>query len=655
VADFFELQDRARSKTRTLVFYFLIAVVLIVIAINIAAWFSGQMAGMFDMPLTAWPYYSYSWLTTAIVLLVIILASVIQSARLSGGGTAVAKMVNGRHIKQTSKDTLERRLLNVVEEMSIASGMPMPTVYVMDEEQGINAFVAGLKPSLTVLVVTRGCLEKLSRDELQGVIGHEYSHIFNADMRTNVRLIGMLAGILFIGQMGYFLMRILGRTGAGFSGSRRSKNSGGNMLLFVLILGVTLFAIGYIGLFFGRLIKASISRQREYLADASSVQFTRDVDGIADALIRIQQDSNHGLLQNSHAEDMSHMCFEMPIKMSFGGLLATHPPIKDRVRALKPNYIFSKQTTTAHNRKSPGQGPAATQNFANSAGFATDSDANFNATPTTQPIQSKPMSSALLMASIGNPKEHNLQAASQIMEKIPAQIWAQSCEDIQSAKILFFSLLVHAESEDWDSLKTYFQTTLDAQDFVTLNDWVNALLSLKGWIRLPLFNHVVPTLQAMQENEKNDFFKQMLHIIKNNKRINLSEYLLYALAKLRLTNEKKRPRINSLKKIKTEIEYLFVTLVHSAHADPKTAQRQYQNIIGQFAFGEVAKINQDEFDPVILHNALLQISQLSPLLQKSVIQAMTDCVLWDNEISVDEYELVRTVCDYLDTPVPVLT
>ena len=674
MADFFELQDKAHTKTRTLVIYFLLAIICIVLAINVAVWFAGITAGMFAMPLSDWPYSSYSWLTTGAVLIVIFFASVIQSARLSSGGSAVAKMVGARHIKNTSRNTLERRLLNVVEEMSIASGMPMPTVYVMDEEQAINAFVAGLKPSMTALVVTRGCLEKLSRNELQGVVGHEFSHIFNSDMSINVRLIGILAGILFVGQMGYFLMRLLGRSG-GFRSSRGSKNNSGNILLFVLVLGATLFAVGYIGLFFGRLIKASISRQREYLADASSVQFTRDVDGIADALVHIQQDANHGLLQNSHAEDMSHMCFQMPIKMSFSGLLATHPPIEDRVRALNPNYDFTQRKFTNtqnraqnnvdnHRDKEPhfNQSQTATQNFATTAGFASQSDADFSSSKinsaTSAVISSKHLPQQAtadhLVASIGKPTDDNLKSAEIILNKIPQTIWQQSITDIKHSQLLIFSLLVHAEPDDWNTLKTFFKNKLTEQDFQQLVKWTEALLPLKGWIRLPLFNHVIPTLQLMTSDEKNNFFQDVLAIIKNNKTINLSEYLIYALLKHRLEPVVKRSRINSLKKIKTELEYLFATLVQASHTDPLTARQQFQSIMRQFALGEVSHINLENFDPVIVHGALLQISRLPPLLQKVVIQAMADCALWDKKVSIDEDELIRTVCDYLDAPVPVL-
>jgi Zn-dependent protease with chaperone function len=272
--NFFEHQHKARRKTGILVLYFIIAVVLIVISINafiflVISW-GGSMSAE-DTLRVYKPLVVYVALGT---ILVIFIGSLSSMIKLRGGGRAVAEMVGARRVNPDSRDVNERRLINVVEEMSIASGTPVPKIYVLDNEAGINAFVAGLRPTETVLVVTRGALENFNRDELQGVVGHEYSHIFNGDMRINIRLMAVLAGILMIAQFGRVLMRSSGRS--------RGKGSGQAGLI-----GLGLFIIGYVGLFFGGLIKASISRQREFLADASSVQFTRNPDGIAGALWKI--------------------------------------------------------------------------------------------------------------------------------------------------------------------------------------------------------------------------------------------------------------------------------------------------------------------------------------------------------------------------------
>ena len=341
--DFFEHQHQAKKNTKKLVFFFVLAVVLIITVINILIFLLGNNFGQFQLSAKQWFYSPWFLAATFGTLAVIVIGSLLRSFQTRGGGQAVAKMVNARAVKMNTKDKHERRLINVVEEMSIASGMPVPALFVMDEEMGMNAFVAGLVPSDTVLVVTQGLLEKLDRQELQGVVAHEFSHIFNADMRLNVRLIAILGGILAIGQLGYFLLRSMRYS----SHRRRSSNSKNNQLGMVILgAAVVLLIVGYIGLFFGRLIKAAISRQREFLADASSVQYSRDSMGIANALYQIKTNGNKGsLLDSSHAEDMSHMCFGSALKFTaFSGLLATHPPIDERISTLVPGYRSKAST-----------------------------------------------------------------------------------------------------------------------------------------------------------------------------------------------------------------------------------------------------------------------------------------------------------------------
>jgi len=661
MADFFELQDKARAKTRTLAWYFFIAVILIILAVNLAVWIAANMGGFIQTSLAEWPYHPYSWITTLIVIAVIFITSAIQSARLSGGGDAVAKMVGARRILPGTKDRHERRLLNITEEMSIASGMPMPKVFVMDDESGINAFVAGLQPSLTVLVVTHGTLKKLSRDELQGVIGHEFSHILNSDMSINVRLMGILAGILVIGQMGYVLMRILGRSrGVGFSSSRSSKssNSGANILLAIVVLGATLFAIGYIGLFFGRLIKASISRQREYLADASAVQFTRDADGITHALAHIQLDSSKGLLHNQHAEDMSHMCFEMPVKLSFKGWLATHPPLDDRIKAINPHFSFSdyrpkskvsddfdesNEVQSSRRKSTPVEG-------ANIAGFAAASNTNSEVqAPPTTPKKYH------FIDNIGKPNPDSLIAANTILSQIPDEILEQSSEDCVKAQMVVFALLIQAEPEDKLEIDQYLESQLPRPYFKIFLQWQQQLLNLSGWIRLPLVNHVIPVLQLCSADQLGHFFKNMLVIIKKNNKVTLSEYILFALLKKRLQTTAPAAVIPSLVEVKAELGHIFSVIVKASHNDPVVAKEQYHLFMKSFAIGIPPSYSQQSFNAVTTHSALIQLSRLFPFLKRSIIASLGDAINYDDKVTLDEYEIFRTICDYFDCPLPPLS
>ena len=330
--DFFAQQDKSRRKTKLLVFYFAIAVVALIVAVYFAslAIFTGAQAHYHrygEQPVFAlWNPQLFLGVAFG-VLAVVLIGSTYKTMALAAGGSVVSEMMGGRLVKPNTTDPDERKLLNVVEEMAIASGVPMPQVYVMDEEDGINAFAAGHKPGDATVTVTRGCMKLLSRDELQGVIGHEFSHILNGDMRMNLRLMGIIFGILCLAIIG----RVLLQTARG-GGRSRGQNP-------LPILGLALLIAGYIGVFFGRLIQAAVSRQREFLADASSVQFTRNPGGITGALKKIGGLGETGSrLGHAHAEELSHMFFGNGVSEPFIGLLETHPPLGERIRVFDPNF-----------------------------------------------------------------------------------------------------------------------------------------------------------------------------------------------------------------------------------------------------------------------------------------------------------------------------
>jgi len=318
--DFFERQDKARRNTKLLVFYFSLAVLSLILAVNIAVSliFTGfTAANSIDEPSIGWSRSELLFWVTIGTLAVILIGSVFKSLQLARGGSAVAELLDGRLINSNTSDADERKVLNVVEEMSIASGVPVPQVYVMDSEAGINAFAAGHSASDAAISVTRGCMKMLSRDELQGVIGHEFSHILNGDMRVNLRLMGLVFGILCLTVIGRILIRTSGR-----------KNP-------LPLLGLALIIIGWAGVFFGRLIQAAVSRQREVLADASAVQFTRNPSGLAGALKKIGGLTDGSRINSPHAEEASHLFFANGLGDS---LFATHPPLVERIRALDPSF-----------------------------------------------------------------------------------------------------------------------------------------------------------------------------------------------------------------------------------------------------------------------------------------------------------------------------
>jgi Zn-dependent protease with chaperone function len=339
--DFFERQDAARRSTKWLVGMFLLGVVAIVgatmavgvVAIEMAQDSSHYAAGDGGGLGVSEESLAGAGAAGLFALALITCGSLFKVAQLSGGGNVVAENLGGRRVFPDTTDTVERRLLNVVEEMALASGVPAPPVFLLNEEEGINAFAAGYSPSDAVVAVTRGTAERLSREELQGVVAHEFSHILNGDMRLNIRLIGVLHGILLIGLMGRFMLRMASNWGSGGS----NKESKGGAAYFGLI-GLALIVLGYLGTLIGNLIKAAVSRQREYLADSSAVQFTRNPGGLAGALKRIGAAIVGSRLNAPNASEASHMFFAQGVWEGFTALTATHPPLDDRIRRLEPQW-----------------------------------------------------------------------------------------------------------------------------------------------------------------------------------------------------------------------------------------------------------------------------------------------------------------------------
>ncbi|MCL4797761.1 MAG: M48 family metallopeptidase [Bryobacteraceae bacterium] len=322
--DFFEHQDKARKNTKLLVVYFVLALVCIIASVYIASltifYGAEQQAGEPARDLVLWDPGLFLKVVLG-TLGVVVLGSLYKTAVLRKGGSAVAESLGGRLVDSNTTNPDERKLWNVIEEMAIASGVPVPKIFVLDNEAGINAFAAGHSPSDAAIGVTRGCMTLLNRDELQGVIAHEFSHILNGDMRLNLRVMGVIFGILCLAVIGRILLYSRGRG--------RDKNP-------MMLLGLALIVIGAIGVFFGRLIQAALSRQREFLADASSVQFTRNPAGLSGALQKIGGAGSQ--LESPHTAEASHMFFGNGLSKPFLGMLATHPPLDERIRAIDPGW-----------------------------------------------------------------------------------------------------------------------------------------------------------------------------------------------------------------------------------------------------------------------------------------------------------------------------
>ena len=651
---FFQRQANARRNTLLLVALFLMAVVLITLSLCLVGYMVTRSETS-ALPFQHWLLTSHGMITAGASLALIGAGSLIRWIDLADGGRRVAEMVGAQSINPDTREPLERRLRNIVEEMAIASGVPVPELYVMDRETAINAFVAGYSPAEAVMVVTHGALTQLTRDELQGVVGHEFSHILNGDMRLNVRLIALLAGILMIGQIGLFLTR------AGFysAGVRTRKDSRGQVALGVI--GVALVIIGYAGVFFGRLIQAAVSRQREHLADASSVQFTRNPDGLGGALFKIGLEGSH-LETTRHASDMNHMCFGESTRMKFMGLLASHPPIEERINALQPGLLTRLRSRLRDTRSSEElrntQADNAAPDQASTTYFAGTRSRN-SGSPLARGNRYQMAEDAPMSERVGQVYPGSKQYAKDLLQRLPA-----TCRELLYTRAgaiqLSYGLLV-ADLEP--ATQQAHLALLPAHPGVgyqsaLLEKLLSTITTLGAGARFPLVELAMPALRKLDPDEQQQFIRNIKTLAAADKRISLFELTLTSFFSRHLSPQSGRSvavKYRSFKPVLQALQALFSLLARAGSDTPQQAQALYSQAMAGFG------VHSDTLPPILprvslreLNQALRQLNALSPLLKPAIIDASAECVSEDGHIDVSEYELMRLVADQLDCPMPPL-
>ena len=639
--NFFEHQHRARRKTWMLVAYFFLAISLIILSVNLAVFAvfyfaTGESGPQIITPLEWFSGPTSFWIST-ITLLVIVLGTLHTMLKLRGGGEAVAKMVGAHKVSTNTSDLAERRLINTVEEMSIASGTPVPELYIM-EDPAINAFVAGYRPTEVVMVVTRGALDNFSRDELQGVVGHEYSHIFNGDMRINIRLLGLLAGILLIGQIGGFILRSSGRR-------RGGSNKGGGQ---VMVLGLALFVIGYIGLFFGTLIKAAVSRQREFLADASSVQFTRNPDGIAGALFTIRQNAQGSLLMNAHAEDVSHFCFSNPVAEKFTSMLATHPPLEQRIRAINPRFDFSQK------RRPP---PAATVDETRAGKDPGGDRSNVMTGAAVAAAILASASAGEIRDSVGHVQPQHLEYGERVHAALPQHL-KDIVHDNQTVRPLLYALVIAAMREEDRPRGINLLEQRESRDTGgKTGEFCSLIKDLPGQFRLPIINMSIPVLKSMDTAQREGFISTLEELVNIDKRYTVFEFALVTIIREQIgkgAGAEVKEKYFKYNQVIGEINLLLSVLARAGEQDEDRARSLHANIIQQFDCGSLAMRDNNDCKLESISAALQKLDQLSPLLKQTVIQAFADCVIHDGKIKAQEAELLQAISISIGSPVPPL-
>lgn len=673
--NFFEQQDRARRHTAYLLVLMCLAVLGLIAFTSIAvvlilAVFSEPDGSYYTDAAQGWLEHALQLLDwplvgaiSVVVISVVLLGALYKHAQLRSGGKAVAEALDGRLIQPTTTDPDERRILNVVEEMAIAAGTPVPPVYVI-EDDSINAFAAGHSPQDAVIGVTRGCISLLTREELQGVVAHEFSHIFHGDMRLNLRLVATLHGILLIGLIGYFLVR---------STTLRRGRDRDKAVIIILTIGIVLVIVGSAGTFCGNLIKAAVSRQREFLADASAVQFTRNPRGIANALKKIGSASHGSRLQTANANEFSHMFFGQAVKASLGGLMATHPPLAERIRRLEPDWdgVF---IAPEHQLADDGsaRSPVEAQHWGRVSRPAAiaprlphaESAGTFSGPTSAAAAAALPSVAAHdAIESIGQPQARHIDWARRTLADLPARL-RQAAQDAYTARALVYGLLLSPDPAVQTVQLADLESLADPDVYRALLDLRTDFNHLDPGHRLPLLELALPVLRQQSPDHYTRFKQCLIRLITADNHISLMEWALYRLVIHHLEGKTPSRHTADITHHKPECE-LLLTAMARAGADPagqargesvNTAQARaaFASAARELPFEQLQMLPENAVTAPALEAAIIRLSHLRPSHKPALLNALARVVEHDGQVTAAEAELLRAIADSLDCPLPPL-
>jgi Zn-dependent protease with chaperone function len=634
--NFFEHQDRARKQSRWLIFVFIVAVLAIVAAINLVLLLVIGVTGyeVGEQPLSPVELVkanAHLLVGGAVACVAVIgLASLFKTASLRSGGGQVARQLGGTLVESDTRDAKRRQLRNVVEEIALASGVPVPEIYVLEQESGINAFAAGFTPSDAAVAVTRGALEKLDRNELQGVIAHEFSHILNGDMRINIRLMGALFGILLLAIIG---RRVL--IHSHFAGRSRDKNGAA-----VLLIAFGLMAVGYIGLFFGRWIKAAVSRQREFLADASAVQFTRDPNSIGGALKKIAVYSEASHL-DVDSEEVSHMLFGDGQKMM---LFSTHPPLQERIRRVDPGFRPEDLDRLA--ARIQREHEHARERALRDQEMASESPAGV-------------FDAGKIVDQIGKPDWNRMLMAAAIAASIPDNI-ARAAHSTEWAPEVLFYALMDADAEIRERQLLVVARKMGADSELQVRSLIQSAGLALPEQRLPLLEVAFPALKRRPPDFVTRVLDTVKALVEADGRVDVFEYLLARVITMHLweSHNPNQVRIagkKTLKSLEQEARQVLGILAQHGHPDQASAFTAYRAGMAELGLGAEDRLPGEIEWVKALDEALPRLDRLKPGEKEKLVGAMLAVALHDEQLAPSELELLRVICDLVHVPLPLLT
>jgi Zn-dependent protease with chaperone function len=631
--DFFEHQQRSRRRSRWLILLFVLAVILTAAGVAlVVALFAHAFTGDREVlwtPDTTWLATNVDLLLASAAVTVVVIggASWLRLVQLRSGGSQVAESLGGSKIMPDDADPARRRLYNVVEEMAIASGLPVPAIFVMEKEGGINAFAAGRTPSDAAIAVTRGCLVHLDRDELQGVVGHEFSHILHGDMTLNLRLMGYLFGILVVNMIGRAMTRVGSR--------RRVTRSRGRGHVVILLCGVALYVLGYAGVLIGRVIQAAICRQREFLADASSVQFTRQTEGLAGALRKIAGLNRHSYLRAARAEEVSHMLFSSG-RRAFAGLLATHPPIEERIRALQPRV----SATAASLQPSPEPLPGA------------DRRVRASLSPDVPSVLA-----ASLTETVGEPGEPQFVFANALPEIVPDAVW-NAAHRLDGGTPVALALMLDSEPALRDHQLSLIEVRFGAPVARAAGALSDRLTGLDDESRLALIDVLFPTIRDLRPARRSYLLETLERLAELDGRWAPFERALIAVLRSRM-RDLDRPRRTSPGRAEigaaaARLIARIALLGHDNREAADSAFREGMNAAGTLVQGLPVALPSEVPAGGSPEQELELLDGITPAAKKQLISGLAAAAASDGRIAGRELSVLRAVCGALHCPVPPL-
>ncbi|RTE66795.1 peptidase M48 [Amphritea opalescens] len=623
--NFYTAQDQARQRSRLLLLLFVLLNIALVCLINLLfawyLWVNDDPLLLADRVFLDYLSWERILVVAMAIALLLMFAAWLKWLDVKQGGGAVAEQLGGEQVLPLTTDIAERRLINVVEEMAIAAGVPVPPVYVMRREAGINAFAAGLGLTDAAICVTRGTLDSLSRDQLQGVIAHEFSHILNGDMRLNMRLLVMLHGMVFFAELGRVFAS--SRT-SWWADSTKSRSSSRG---YLVLLGVGLMVVGWCGVMAGNMIKAAISRQREFLADASAVQFTRNPEGIAGALKVIGGSRVQGHLEHPECQEAGHLFFSAVMP---SWLWSTHPPLDVRIRKVDPRwdgqYLQPQPSLTSTEQ---------------------DVDKTIKANrPQPQVIE------GFLGALVG--AELMDYAAPETVADAAENNLYQLARDPYDARVVLLGLLMDGDSGVRQQQFSLIEIE-DAALSTRLSGYLDQFKALSRSEYLSLIELTLPALKAQSASQYKAFKRLLLQVVQADQQIDLFEWVLYQLVSRYCDAHfgAHRQRDNRHKKIDTiadEYAMVISMLAYHGETDDEVTLKAFHRGAGVAGLYTLQPVPQADCTREAFASAVSVLAMATPFLRQRMLKGMVQVVRHDGQVVPVERELMAAIAAVMESP-----